>query len=922
MGADDGAGHHRNRAVTAGAILAPAQARARALRRDHAVSGGWNDSRVGRSPDSAFNPAGTVNLVVTSRTLPARPSVRAGLGAALAVAAGAMMLRAWRHEVRSIHAFAWHVRPGRLLACTAAEVGLLVWGVVLWSLVLGRFDGARPRFRAMLQVWFGTNLAKYLPGGVWPLVTAAGMAGRLGASPVALAGSFVLHAALTALGAAAAAALLLAPAGLAGGGLPLVAGAAAVPAALLAVHPAVLNRLVGVAARLARREAPAWRGRWVDGLGLLALYAATWVGYGAAFSLFVSSVAPVARGAWPMLAGVNALAFVAGFVAVFAPGGIGVREAALAGLLLPVFPGRVRVLIAAVSRLWLMAAELAGGALVLAVSRGATAAAPLPAVRRPPRARPPPAPGRGALTPAPAPPPPGLTRGNELEVLTDTAAALGRIAAACRRARRSVWIAQLAFDADCLCAAGADGSGGERLVDALLAAARGREGAPGAEVRVLLNSSILMNTATALRRHLAAAGADPARVAVRGVNDFPRIMHAKLVVVDGAEAFLVGSPFVNGYWDDAEHRASAPGRTLEDLAGRPIHDLTARVAGPVVHDLAAWFAELWDGAGAGPGPALLPPAASAVPERAGPRAGGSSLRLARSVPAGTLPGRAHGEREILAAYLEGIAAARSFIYLENQYFSSPLISRALAAALRAHPALEVVLVVNQNPDITAYRGWQNRRLAEEGLLAHPRVGVFSLWAAAPSPGPGRVELTQLFIHAKAAVVDDRWATLGTANLDGVSLDAYGGDFSARPWRRLFRGVRDFDLNLVLLDGAGGEPATGAAAALRRRLWSRHLGAAAGGVAERPEGGWLPLWRAAAAENAARLARGRVPAGRALPYTPAPRPRGQLRALGIDVAAAGIDLRFDPGWVEVLLSPGWAKKLVPEPVRRRLSWRRR
>jgi len=830
-----------------------------------------------------------------------------------------MLLRAWRHDAQGLHGVVWSVRPGRLLAGTAVEVGLLVWGVALWTLVLGRFDGPRPRFRAMLRVWVGTNLAKYLPGGVWSLATAAAMAKPAGTSPVALAGSFVVHGAFTALGAAAVAAVLVVPGGTAHGALPLAAGAAAVPLALLAAHPAVLNRVVRVAARFSRREAPAWRGGWLDGLGLLALYAVTWVGYGAAFSLFVSSIAPVARGAWPLLAGVNALAFVAGFVAVFAPGGIGVREAALAGLLLPVIPGGmpVRVVVAAASRLWLVAAELVGGGVMMAVSAGGPAGAFLSRAGAGTRPRSRPVPPPPALPVSP-PPPPGVTRGNALEVLTDTSAALGRIAAACRRAERSVWIAQLAFDADCLCAAGVDGSGGELLVDALLAAAESRAGAPGAEVRILLNASILMNTATALRRHLAAAGADPARVSVRGVNDFPRIMHAKLVVVDGAEAFLVGSPFVNGYWDDAAHRASVPGRSLQDLAGRPIHDLTARVTGPAVRDLAAWFAELWNGAADGPGPALLPPVGDPRPTPAGGT--GSSLRLARSIPAGALPGRAQGEREILAAYLGGIAAARALVYLENQYFSSPHVAGALVAALEARPELEVVLVLNQNPDITNYRAWQNRRLAESALLAHPRVGVFSLWAAAPSPGPGRVELTQLFIHSKAAVVDDRWATLGTANLDGLSLDDYGHDFSAWPGRRLFRGVRDFDLNLVLLDGVGEEPATGAAGALRRRLWSEHLGMPADDLARRPDGGWLPLWRAAAAANAASLGRGEVPRGRVLPYTTAPRPRAQLRALGIDVAGAGIDLRFDPGWVEVLFSPGWVAKLVPERVRKRLSRR--
>jgi len=698
------------------------------------------------------------------------------------------------------------------------------------------------------------------------------------------------------MGAGVVAGALAAPAQLARSGPPLWGALAALPAAAVLAHPAVLNRLVGVAARLTRREAPRWHGRWRDAALLLVLYAATWVGYGVAFSLFVSSLAPVSPGLWPRLAGVNALAFVAGFVAVFAPGGIGVREAALTVLLLPVFPGGVRVLIAAASRLWLVGTELAGGALVMGL-RGGDVATPPALV---------PAPRPGVVRP---PPPPGVSRGNAVEFLPDTAAALGRVAAACRRAERSIWISQLAFDADCLCAAGPEG-GGELLVDVLLEAA----GARGVEVRILLNGSILMDTGPALRRFLAGAGADPERIEVRGVDAFPRIMHAKLVVVDAAEAFLVGSPFVNGYWDDGAHRPADPNRTGDDLAGRPIHDLSTRVAGPAVGELAEWFAEVWNGASRGGGPDLRPPAAPVLPPASAP--GGSSLRVVRTVPGGVLPARPKGSTEILDAYLEAIAGARSLVYLENQYFSARPVREALSAALRASPELEVVLVLNQNPDITAYRAWQNRRLAEGELLTHPRVGVFALWSAAPSArGPRRTEVTQLFIHSKTAVVDDAWATTGTANLDGVSLHSYGDDFSGWPGRRIFRGVRNFDLNLVVLDGLRDEPATGVAAALRRRLWARHLGVPEAALVERSADGWLPLWRAAAAENARRLARGEVPRGHVLPYTTAPRPAAQLRALGIDPEIAGIDLRFDPGWVEVLWSPGWLKKVIPERIRR-------
>ncbi len=259
-------------------------------------------------------------------------------------------------------------------------------------------------------------------------------------------------------------------------------------------------------------------------------------------------------------------------------------------------------------------------------------------------------------------------------------------------------------------------------------------------------------------------------------------------------------------------------------------------------DLAAWFDEIWDDAADGPDSAPvvlpLPPA----PPREHAEVGDTSVRVLRTRPPGLLGSTDVGSTEILDAYVRAIGGARSLVYLENQYFSSRPVRAALAEALATNPDLEVILVLNQNPDITAYREWQNRRLAEAGLLGHPRVGVFSLWAAARGLAPPhRPEVTQLFIHSKVAVVDDAWATVGTANLDGVSLDSYGDDFSLGLLRRVFRPVRNVDLNLAFLPDASGTSET--AVALRRTLWARHLGMAPDSLAERPDGGWLPLWRA-------------------------------------------------------------------------------
>ncbi len=822
--------------------------------------------------------------------------VRRWGSAALLAAAGAAMVAVAMRDVSAIRAVTWSVRPGRLLAASALEASLVVGSVALWGRALSRFadtGGVRVHvpLGALLRVWVRTTLAKYIPGSIWPLVTTATQASRLGVAPVALSAAFVLHGAFTVLGA-------LAVAGLLGGWGPLAAAAAVAVGGL--AHPAVLNRVLALGGGLARRDVPHWTGGWADGATLVALHAAVWAGYGLAFALFASALVPVGLADVPRLVGAHALSFVAGFAAVFAPGGVGVREAALVGLLVPVWPASVGLVVAAASRVWLMATEALVGVVALgAVGRLET---------RPSEARLPEASPASAPAPAAARGGPAATRGNVAEPLLDSANALGRIAEACRAARQSVRIAQLAFDVDCRSAARDDGTD-ERLVDALAGAA-----AAGADVRVVLNGSILMNTVPALRAHFAAAGA---AVDVRGVSDFPNLLHAKLVLVDDAEAFLVGSPFVNGYWDDGAHRPLDPRRPEDDLAGRPIHDLSVRVTGPAVADLAAWFDAVWDAA-SDRGPARAAPRApiETLPEHRG--TGDTAVRVLRTRPPRLLGATDPGRTEILDAYVDAIRGARSLVYLENQYFSSRPVRAALVDALAANPELEVILVLNQNPDITAYRGWQNRRLAEAGLLGHPRVGVFSLWATARGLAPPhRPEVTQLFIHSKVAVIDDAWATVGTANLDGVSLDSYGDDFSLGLLRRLFRPVRNMDLNLAFLPGADGRSET--AADLRKTLWARHLGVAPDGLGERPDGGWLPLWRARADAHARALAAGRVPDGHVLAFASSPRPRTQLAALGIDVD--GLDLRFDPSWVEVLFSPGWLVKTIPEPVRTRFARRR-
>jgi phosphatidylserine/phosphatidylglycerophosphate/cardiolipin synthase-like enzyme len=487
------------------------------------------------------------------------------------------------------------------------------------------------------------------------------------------------------------------------------------------------------------------------------------------------------------------------------------------------------------------------------------------------------------------------TTRDAVEWLVDNASAYSAVLRSIAGAKRSVWISQLAFDADCV-AYGESAAADATLLGAIIGATRRER----LDVRILLNESLLLDTATALRAALARKNAT--EIEVRGISRFPQLLHAKLLIVDEREAFVLGSPFVNGYWDDDRHRPVDARRPMRELGGRPLHDLSVRVSGGVVSALADVFLELWDEVAEKP---------AGVPRTAGRMRAASdatdAIRAISTVPRRVLTAQPEGRTEILSAMERGIWRARSLLYVEHQYLSSRAIVRALVAALARSPELEVVVVLNQNPDVTAYRGWQNARLAESELRSHPRVGFFALWSA-ESIGD-TVALNQVFVHSKVIIADDVWATVGSANVDGVSLHSYGNDFESKLGQRVFRHVRNFDVNLELSDA--GDAISGAVRELRRLLWSEHLGEDVE-LASRPDGGWLQRWRARASENVALLNSGvvrdqfRAPRSFVLPYSGASRPRAQLRDVGVDDGA--VDLRFEPSWLEVHCSPNWIRNM--------------
>ena len=90
-----------------------------------------------------------------------------------------------------------------------------------------------------------------------------------------------------------------------------------------------------------------------------------------------------------------------------------------------------------------------------------------------------------------------------------------------------------------------------------------------------------------------------------------------------------------------------------------------------------------------------------------------SLQIVRSITPQTLSKK--GETGVLEAYRKAITNAQDFIYLENQYFTNKYIIGALKKAIELNPDLQIIMLINEVPDVPTYRSWQHYGFEFMGL---------------------------------------------------------------------------------------------------------------------------------------------------------------------------------------------------------------
>ncbi|KPK05698.1 MAG: hypothetical protein AMS20_05950 [Gemmatimonas sp. SG8_28] len=233
--------------------------------------------------------------------------------------------------------------------------------VAAWARLIAGWSQRLP-YHAAFRIWALSNLGRYLPGKIWSVAGLAVLAQREGVSPWAATGSAIVMQAM-ALGTGTAIALATLPAG--GSTLALVAAVLLAVGGVLAVTD---RRVVGRLARLAGRtdaiQPLSLRAAFVAGGANLA----AWIAYGMAFWLLAAGLLE-AHTLTPLASiGIFAAGYLVGLVSLFAPGGVGVREAMYLALITPLAGGGAALTLTVGSRLLLTATEIVAALAALALT--------------------------------------------------------------------------------------------------------------------------------------------------------------------------------------------------------------------------------------------------------------------------------------------------------------------------------------------------------------------------------------------------------------------------------------------------------------------------------------------------------------------------------------------------------------------------
>jgi phospholipase D1/2 len=289
---------------------------------------------------------------------------------------------------------------------------------------------------------------------------------------------------------------------------------------------------------------------------------------------------------------------------------------------------------------------------------------------------------------------------------------------------------------------------------------------PGLQVHILkwdVGAIKLLARGTTIFRLLAWIRRKDIHFKLDGAHAVGASHHQKIVVIDDSLAFCGGIDMTADRWDTRQHLGHDKRRrrpTTRRLY-TPWHDATMAVDGDAASALGELARDRWHAAGGKP---IAAPTAPGAGWPKGLKPMFEQVEVAISRTRGAHHGLA-AIRENEALFVDQIASAQRYIYAENQYFASRRIGEAILKRLSGPGCPEIVIV---NP-VTGM-AW-----LDDEAMSPARQRILDLIGKSPNADRFRIfhpvaeDGTEIYVHSKIFIVDDRILRVGSSNMNNRSM---------------------------------------------------------------------------------------------------------------------------------------------------------
>jgi cardiolipin synthase A/B len=286
----------------------------------------------------------------------------------------------------------------------------------------------------------------------------------------------------------------------------------------------------------------------------------------------------------------------------------------------------------------------------------------------------------------------------------------------------------------------------------------------GVQVNLIYDSFGALNTPRAFFDRLTANGVKVLEFNPINIAEAPEFWkfnqrdHRKLLIVDGKVAF-VGGVNISSVYSVGSSSGSFVSNTKDKISDKktitvPWRDTHLRLEGPVVNDFQKLFLQTWENQ---KGEALV--SRNYLPKLE--KAGNQVVRAIGSSPQDEFS-------LIYVTLLSAINSAETHVYLTNAYFvPDPQLLEALKNAAGRGVDVKLLLPSKTDSNLVYYA---SRSFYTELLTAGVKI----------------YEEQQSLLHAKTALIDGVWSTIGSTNLD---------------WRSF---LHNYEINAVILSNSFGD----------------------------------------------------------------------------------------------------------------------